>query len=128
MASKENHIAHKPLHSVNSLEHNLITLGLSGAVQVALVGDHVVGLGEVGVAEGVGHAVVEPLDGLVRLLTQILEANAKCFCSILWCMGLQKLGFQIVPIIVKSRFGKVSQMIYFLSIYFKLFTSLIDKY
>jgi hypothetical protein len=30
--------------------------------------------------------------------------------------------------IVKSWFGKVSQMIYFLSSYFKLFTSLIDKY
>jgi hypothetical protein len=30
--------------------------------------------------------------------------------------------------IVKSRFGKVSQMIYFLSSSFKLFTSLKDKY
>jgi hypothetical protein len=66
--SKENRIEHKPLHSVNSLKHNLIALGLSGAVQVALVGDRVIGLSEVGVAEGVGQAVVEPLDGLIRLL------------------------------------------------------------
>jgi hypothetical protein len=34
----------------------------------------------------------------------------------------------IFNFIVKSRFGKVSQMIYFLSSSFKLFTSLIDKY
>ncbi len=38
-------------------------------MKVALVGDRVIGLGEVGVAKGVSHAVVEPLDGLVRLLT-----------------------------------------------------------
>jgi len=50
------------------LKHNLVALGLSGAVQVALVGDRVVGLSEVGVTKGVRHAIVEPLDGLVRLL------------------------------------------------------------
>jgi len=41
---------------------------------------------------------------------------------------LRKTPFKFVSYIVKSRFGKVSQMIYFLSSCFKLFTSLIDKY
>ncbi len=80
------------MHSVNSLEHNLIALGLSGAVQVALVSDRVVGLGEVGIAEGVDHAVVESLDGLIRLLTEVLKTNAKRCCSLLRCVRLQKLG------------------------------------
>ncbi len=88
------------MHLINSLEHDLITLGLSGTVQVALVGDRVVGLGKVCITEGVGHAIVESLDSLIRLLSQILKANAKGLCSILRCVGLQKFGFQIVPILL----------------------------
>ena len=82
------------MHSVYSLKHDLIALDLSGAVQVALVGDRVIGLSEVGVAEGVGHAIVEPLDGLIRLLAQVLEANAKSLCSVLRCVGLQEFVFK----------------------------------
>ena len=68
-------------------------------MQVALVGDRVIGLSEVGIAEGIGHAIVEPLDGFIRLLAEVLEADAKSLCSILRCVGFQKLCFQIVPIL-----------------------------
>ena len=59
-------------------------------MQVADVGGSVVGLGEVGVAEGVGHTVVEPLDGFTGPLSQVLKADAKCLCSVLWCLSFQK--------------------------------------
>ena len=63
-------------------------------MQVALVGDRVIGLSEVGIAEGVGHAIVEPLDGLIRLLAEVLKADAKSLCRILRCVCFQKLFFQ----------------------------------
>ncbi len=69
-------------------------------MQVALIGDRVIELSEVGVAEGVGHAIVEPLDGLIRLLAEILKADAKSFCRVLRCVGLQELCFQIVPVLL----------------------------
>ena len=67
------------MDSVNSLEHDLIAFDLSGAVQIADISSCVVGLGEVGIAEGVGHTVVEPLDGFIRPLTQVLKADASVF-------------------------------------------------
>ncbi len=88
--TKENRVKHKPLHSVNSLEHDFIAFDLGGSVQVADVGGSVVGLSEVGVAEGVGHAVVEPLDGFTGPLSQVLKADAKCLRSVFWCISLQK--------------------------------------
>jgi len=47
----------------------------------------VVELGEVGIAESVGDAIVDPLDGLGRFLLMILEADAKCFRGVPGCVG-----------------------------------------
>jgi len=70
------------------LEHNFIAFDLGGAVQVADVGGSVVGLGEVGIAEGVGHTVVEPLDGFTGPLSQVLKADA--FKVSLQCILVRK--------------------------------------
>ncbi len=69
--------------------HNLIALDLGGtAMQDAHIGDGVVGLGEVGIAEGVRDAIVEPLNSLILFLAQILETDAKSFCGVPGCVGL----------------------------------------
>jgi len=57
-------------------------------MQDAHIGDGVVGLGEVGIAEGVRDAIVEPLYSLILFLAQILETDAKSFCGVPGCVGL----------------------------------------
>jgi hypothetical protein len=78
-ASKEDRVEHKPLHSVDTLQHDLVALSLGSAMQVADVGDGVLGFHKVGIAKGVGDVVVKLLDWLIWFLTQILEANTKRF-------------------------------------------------
>jgi hypothetical protein len=86
------------MHSVDTLQHNLVALSLGSAMQVADVGDGVVGLRKVGVAESVGDLVVELLNRLIWFLTKVLEADAKCLGGVLWCVGFKKFTFQIIPV------------------------------
>jgi hypothetical protein len=56
------------LHPVNALKHYFIAVLSIVVIQVSDIGDGVIGLGEVGIAEGVSDAVIRPLDILIQFL------------------------------------------------------------
>jgi len=64
------------------------------------VGNGVVGLHPVRVPKGIGYPVVEVLDHLVSLLSQVLEADTECLGRILGCVGFQELCLEVVPVVL----------------------------
>ncbi len=54
------------MHPCDSLQHDLVALGLSGAVEVARVGNSMVRLGLIGITEGLRNTIVEILYTLHR--------------------------------------------------------------
>ncbi len=66
----------------------------------AHVGNGVIWLHLVGIAEGVGHPIVEILDRFIGFLPQILEADTECLGRVIGCVGLQELCFEVVPVVL----------------------------
>jgi hypothetical protein len=92
-------VQHKQLHTLNSLFENHVALGLGGrARQGTHEGDRVIGFGLIGIAESVGDFVVKILNTFVRLLSQVLEADAEGLSRIFWRVGLEKFFLELVRI------------------------------